>query len=190
MRAFIVIPALSLLLSGAAPPQDEVELRFSDCDAQRPALLTGVGDLVEIMLRGPPVDPLVLRATMKVEEREVAIYLPKAPLYSRENRGSDSTGMENSSTLLSIDDDGDGVLTERESWHANLPLRIGDTMFDVVELAADGRRMVVRRSTEPLSGIVVGRRVPPFELRTASGQTFSDASLAGKPFVLDLWSVT
>ena len=167
-----------------------VELRLEPATADRPAPFTGMSDLLATIARGPRREKLVRRATFRDGTRDVSIWLPAAERYTTANLGADSTAFENQSTLLSIDDDGDGVLTERESWHANLPLRIGDSMWDIVELAPDGERMVLERSKVPLSGIVIGRRVPEFEFRTAEGQVFSHASLEGKPFVLDLWSIT
>lgn len=183
-------------VGGAPPspaPEPAIELAFEPCAADRPAAFTGVGDLVALLAAGPRRERLVRKATLHDAGRDVTLYLPElaaGAAYRRENRGDDSTALENQSTLLSIDDDGDGVLTEREGWHASLPLRIGDAMFDVVDLAADGSRMRLARSAAPLSGIVLGRRVPEFEFKTADGQAFSNASLAGKPFVLDLWSIT
>lgn len=177
-------------VDGVDGVETRVELRFELSTADRPAPFTGMSDLLATIARGPRREKLVRRAQFQDGSRTVALWLPAAESYTTANVGADSTAFENKSTLLSIDDDGDGVLTERESWHANLPLRIGDAMWEIVELAPDGTRLVLERSKGPLSGIVIGRRVPEFELKTAEGQVFSHASLEGKPFVLDLWSIT
>jgi hypothetical protein len=60
----------------------------------------------------------------------------------------------------------------------------------VAEVAADGSRIVLKPSKSSLRGVIVGRTCPPFSFRTADGREVNRASLAGKPFLLDIWSVT
>lgn len=189
LRALSFVFALTAPQDGD-PPADSVELRFEPAVADRPMPLTGLSDALASAFSGPRREKLVARALFRDGERQVAIWRAQAERFTTENRGADATAFENSSTLLSIDDDGDGVLTERESWFANLPLRIGDRMWEIEELAADGTRIRLRPSKAPLAGLLLGRRVPEFSFRTAEGQTFDHASLAGRPFVLDLWSIT
>jgi len=73
---------------------------------------------------------------------------------------------------------------------SNLPLRLGDKMFDVAEIAGDGSRIVLKPSNSSLRGVVVGRTCPPFSFKTADGEEINRESLAGKPFLLDIWSIT
>jgi hypothetical protein len=63
-------------------------------------------------------------------------------------------------------------------------------MFDVAEIAADGSRLVLKPSKSSLRGLVVGRTCPPFSFPTTDGKVINRESLAGKPFLLDIWSVT
>jgi hypothetical protein len=41
-----------------------------------------------------------------------------------------------------------------------------------------------------LRGGLVGHTCPPFSFKTADGKEVSRDSLAGKPFILDIWSIT
>jgi hypothetical protein len=63
-------------------------------------------------------------------------------------------------------------------------------MFEVSHLAADGSRIVLKPSKAPLRGVIVGRVCPPFSFKTADGKKVSRDSLAGKAFLLDIWSLT
>jgi hypothetical protein len=125
-----------------------------------------------------------------VDRQKYNLYLPKAKSYTTKNSKPSDWGYENTSTAISIDQTGNGKLTEADSWFANLPLRLGDRMFDVAEIAADGSRVVLKPSKAPLSGIIVGRRCPEFSFKTADGKSISREGLAGKAFLLDVWSVT
>ena len=73
---------------------------------------------------------------------------------------------------------------------ANLPIRLGDKMFDVAEIAADGSRITLKASKAPLSGVILGRKCPPFSFKTADGKIVSDETLSGKAVLLDIWSIT
>ena len=139
---------------------------------------------------GPPKDKLVKRGTVEVDGQGYTLYLPKADLYSTKNTESSDSGFENNSTLISVDHNGDGLLTDDEGWYANLPLRLGDKMFDVAEIAADRSQIVLKPSHSPLRGVIVGRTCPAFSYKTADGDEVSLETLAGKAFVLDIWSFT
>jgi hypothetical protein len=97
---------------------------------------------------------------------------------------------ENTSTLISIDQNADQKLDDDEGWFASLPIRLGDKMFDVVEIATDASRMTLRPSKSELRGIVVERSCPPFSFKTAEGKAITNETLAKKPFILDIWSTT
>jgi hypothetical protein len=195
---------LLLLLSGlgvampggsrADPPTparaDVITVVMEDCKASRPGRVTTDTSTLRLLFSGPPQEQLVKRGTVRVGGRKYTLYLPKAKSYSTRNTKPSDSGFENTSTLISVDQDRDGRLTDEEGWFANLPLRLGDRMFDVVEIAADGSRVVLKSSKSPLRGVIVGRSCPPFSFKTADGKEVSRESLAGKPFLLDIWSIT
>jgi hypothetical protein len=149
-----------------------------------------IGADFETLMKGLPTEKLTHRGEVEVDGTRWTIWLADAKSYPLVNRGMSDADLFNDAARLSIDTDGDGRFDDVENWCANLPVRIGDTMFDVKAIAEDGASITLERSKSPLRGIVVGRRVPPFELTTEGGAKFSDASLAGKPYLLDLWSVT
>jgi hypothetical protein len=145
---------------------------------------------LSLLFSGPPKDKLVKRGTISVDGQEYTLYLPKADSYSTTNSGTDDSDSENTSTLISIDQNGDGKLTKDESWFANLPVRLGDKMFDLADIADDGSQIILRPSTSPPRGAVVGRTCPPFSFETADGEEVSLEEMAGKAFILDIWSFT
>jgi hypothetical protein len=167
-----------------------ITVMMEDCKASRPGRITSDTSLLRVLFAGPPRDELVKRGTVQVDGQTYTLYLPKAKSYSTKNTKPGDNGFENTSTLLSVDQNGDGVLGAAEGWFANLPLRLGDRMFDVAEIAADGSRIVLKPSKSPLRGVIVGRICPPFSFKTADGKEFSREHLAGKPFLLDIWSIT
>jgi hypothetical protein len=163
---------------------------MENCKASRPGKVTTNTSLLSLIFSGPPKDKLVKRGTVAVDGKDYTLYLPKAESYPTENTGEGDSGFENNSTLISVDHNGDGKLTDDEGWFANLPLRFGEKMFDVAEIAEDGSRIVLKSSESPLRGIIVGRTCPPFSFKTADSKEVSRESLARKAFVLDIWSIT
>jgi hypothetical protein len=143
-----------------------------------------------MLFAGPPQLELVKRGTVQVDRQKYTLYLAKAKSYSTKNTGPSDCDNDNTSTLISVDQNGDGGLTENDGWFANLPLRLGDKMFDVAEIAGDGSRIVLKPSKSSLRGVIVGRTCPPFSFKTADGKEINRESLAGKPFLLDIWSIT
>lgn len=176
--------------SNNAELPDEMTIVMNDCTSSRPGKITGHTGVLGLLFSGPPKDTLVKRGTVEVGGHEYVLYLPKSDSYTRKNTGADDSDFENTSTLISIDQNGDGKLTDNDGWYANLPLRLGDTMFDVVELAEDGSRIVLKRSNSVLRGVVVGRTCPPFSFETSDGREISLQTMAGKAFIVDIWSVT
>jgi hypothetical protein len=181
---------LLLPAAGRAEGPAAVSVRMEDCKVSGPGRVTGDTSALRLLFLGPPKEELVKRGTVEVDGRKYALYLPKAKAYSVKNAKPKDSDFENTSTLLYVDHNGDGRLTEEEGRFANLPLRLGDKMFDVAEIAADGSRVVLRPSKAPLRGVIVGRSCPPFAFRTAGGKEVSSKSLAGKAFLLDIWSTT
>jgi hypothetical protein len=172
-------------LAGAA----SITVVMEDCKVSRPKKITSARGVLSMLFGGPTKEGLVKRGTVQVGGRKYALHLAKAKSYSTKNTGASDSDFDNTSTLISVDQNGHGKLTD-DGWFANMPLRLGDKMFDVVEIAADGSRIVLRPSKAPLRGVIVGRTCPPFSFKTADGKTFTRESLAGKPFLLDIWSFT
>ena len=167
-----------------------VAVMMEDCKASRPGKITNAASAFRMLISGPPRDELVKRGTVEVDRRKYTLYLPRARSYSTKNTGPSDCDYDNTSTLIVVDQNGDGRLTENDGWFANLPLRLGDKMFDVAEIAADGSRIVLKPSKSSLRGVIVGRVCPPFSFKTADGKEVARESLAGKPFLLDIWSIT
>lgn len=182
-------------LTGGAPAvasdqPDEMTIVMEACKASRPGKFTGDTGLWTFIVSGTPKDKLVKRGTVSIDGQDYTLYLPKAASYSTTNSGANDSDLENTSTVISVDQNADGKLTADESWFANLPLRLGERMFDVAEIAEDGSQMILRPSKSPLRGVIVGRTCPPFSFGTADGGDVSLEKMAGKAFLLDIWSVT
>jgi len=167
-------------------PPERIAVRMEDCQATRPGVVKSLFEA----LAGAAKENLVKRGVVEVDGKKYPVYLPKAKPYTVRNTAKKDHIFENTSTRLAVDQKGDGKLTEADNWFANLPVRLGDRMYDVVEIAADGSRLVLQPSKSPLCGVIVGRSCPPFSFKTADGKTISRDGLAGKPFLLDIWSVT
>src|SRR5262249_51937359 len=163
---------------------------MEDCKASRPGKITGGTSLLKLLFSGSPKDKLVKRGTVPVDGHDYSLYLPKADAYSVENTGPGDSDLENTSTVVSVDHNCSGKLTEEEGWFANLPLRFGEKMFEVAEIAEDGSRMVLKPSKSPVRGVIIGQACPPFTYETTEGEEVGLESLAGRPFFLDIWSIT
>jgi hypothetical protein len=133
---------------------------------------------------------LTKKGSVTVDGRAYQLYLPKASAFSTKNTGKSDDQFENTSTLISIDSNGDGQLEDAEGWYANMPIRLGDRMFDVSEISKDGQRIVLKPSSAPLRGMIVGFKCPPFAFKQENGEVISRDRFAGRAFLLDIWSVT
>jgi hypothetical protein len=195
---FLLLPALpgSALPDGGRaekPTPKEaaaITVVMEDCKASRPGKITNAVGAFRMLIAGPPRDELVKRGTVQVDRQKCTLYLAKARSYSTKNTGPSDCDNDNTSTLISVDQNGAGRLTVNDGWFANLPLRLGDKMFDVAEITADGSRIVLKPSKSALRGVIVGRSCPPFSFKTADGKEINRERLAGKPFLLDIWSIT
>jgi hypothetical protein len=186
----ITLPGRSGAQKATADQAAAITVVMEDCKATRPGTITSETSMLRLLFAGPPREELVKRGTVEVGRKKYTLYLPKAKSYSTKNTKPKDSAFENTSTLISVDQDGAGRLTDTEGWFANLPVRLGDQMFDVAEIAADGSRIVLKPSKAPLRGVIVGRTCPPFSFKTADGKEVSRDRLAGKPFLLDIWSIT
>ena len=130
------------------------------------------------------------KGVLLVDGKSFALYVQTAAKYSTKNTGEDPTDFSNTSTPVFIDDNGDGQLSESERWFSSFPLRIGDRMFDVVRFGANGRSLVLRPSKTPLSGVILGRKCPPFSYVAEDGKRRTLADYAGKALLIDVWSHT
>jgi hypothetical protein len=195
---YLLLPAvLGITLPGGnaaqkmtANPAASITVVMEECKASRPGRFTSETSILRTLFTGPPTELLVKRGTVEIDRQKYTLYLPKAKSYSTKNTKLSDSDFENTSTLISVDHKGDGRLTSGEGWFANLPLRLGDKMLDVAEIAADGSRIVLKPSKSPLRGVIIDRTCPPFSFKTADGKEISCKTLAGKPFLLDIWSIT
>jgi hypothetical protein len=134
---------------------------------------------------------LVKKGRLQAPDISVDFYLPEATEpYRLVNQGESDADHENTSTLISIDANDDGKLTEEEGWFANLPVRIGDSMWKIESIAADGSEIKLKPSPGPLRGVVVGRKCPPFSYETEGGGRVSQETYTGKTLIIDIWSLT
>ena len=200
--AAVLLPWIVLTTANAqTPPADQGDKTAKDqaverfviemkpCEAERPGRLrSGMG--ITDLLKGIPKDVLAWKGDFAVDGRTFTFYLPKADEYPIKNTGRDNTDFENTSTLISIDVNGDGKLTTDEGWYTNLPVRVGDAMFKITAIAADGSRIELRRSKAALGGAVVGWKCPPFAFKTPDGRKITLDDYKSKAFLIDIWSVT
>ncbi len=124
------------------------------------------------------------------DEVTVDIFLGADESYSVINIGETDSHHSNTSTLISIDANHDGKLDEEEGWFANLPVRIGDQMWEVITIAPDGSQIVIEQSDASLQGIVQGAKCPFFAYKTDFNQQISLETFEDKALLIDIWSLT
>ena len=204
MREFMLLMSLLLLNPpsgyGDQPVDDQrlpIIVKMEDSKASRRGKLQFTEEelkdrekLSAKLVKGWPQDELFKRGVLEVDGHKYYLYLPKAKSYSVKNTSNNDADFDNTSTLISVDQKGDGRITDADGWFANLPLRLGDKMYDVTEIAADASRIVLKPSKSPLRGVIIGRTCPPFSFKTADGKVASRESLAKRSFILDIWSIT
>jgi hypothetical protein len=201
--AWVLVPVLllpaSLGAQGTPGPERKAEgaitVAMEDCKATRPRRIssgTSILSVLSALFQGPGGvrDSVVKKGSVTVEGRAYQLYLPKAASYTIKNTGKSDDQFENTCTLISIDSNGDGKLEDAEGWYANMPIRLGDRMFDVSEISKRGDRVVLTPSSAPLRGMVEGFKCPPFSFKREYGEVVSRDQFAGRAFLLDIWSVT
>lgn len=200
--------ALALLLDSRALAQDDsaapasqpvpaLRVELSPCNATRPKMMHAEDvSMIGLLTGAVRSERLVRKGAFRPDpdrDETFDILLPAADAkspYSLSNVAREDTYLYNTSTCISIDATRDGQHTADECWFASLPLRIGDRMFEVAAIDEQGAYLELRPSSVPLRGLIVGRKSPAFAFKTIDGVELTSASLAGKAFLLDIWSVT
>ena len=183
-----------------------LSIKMEDCEASRPGAISSANLPTDLKAEDFKKDPeafqrrlleafkpekLVKKGRIPIQGKSFDIYLPEGTEpYTVINRSGKDSHQNNSSTLVSIDANGDGKLTKEECWFANLPVRILDSMWDIASIAADGSRIDIKPSHSPLRGVVVGRKCPPFSYKGEDGKRITQDTFKGKAFIIDIWSVT
>ncbi len=166
---------------------DVIELKTEACSATRPPSTFSMSSI----FAGRKDETLNRKCCIEVEGQKIDIYLPKADQYTIENSSPDNTMISNTSTYISIDQNGDGKLEDHEAMPTNLPIRILDSMYQVTGIADDASSISLVKSDGPLFGTVLNRKCPEFSFQTVDGdRTISDKSILGKVTLLDIWAVT
>jgi len=166
-----------------------ITITMNDCSAEPGKTIKEIGR-IQLVLSTFGKKEMAKQGQLSVAGQNYAVYLPKAKTYSLKNTAGTQLRLMNTSSVILIDQNDDGRLTPDESWSANQPIRVGDQMFEVVDIATDGSKIVLQASRVPMGGIVMGRKCPPFSFKTADGQSITQDTFAGKAFLLDIWSVT
>jgi hypothetical protein len=186
MHAFAAVSLAACALTqvvGAQKPASPSDLvvKMSPCKVQRSLQMFYVLSSKTLIRQGH----------VDVDGESFAIYLPreKKNHYSVVPRPKRQTTLASlSSTCLAVDQNHDGKLDNMESYFAEFPLRIGDTMFDVVAIGENGDTITLRRSASKLTGAVIGRLASEFAFETIDGRVLRRADFANKALVIDCWA--
>jgi len=165
---------------------DPIVVSLEKCKETRPRVKISLFSL----LTGGGTDKLVLKGNLKVDEEKFDVFLPAERKYTFQNKAKGGTRFENTASYLSIDYDADGTISNTESSGLNRLVRFGDSMFTVREIDTDASTLTIQQVDEPLSGTIVGQKLPPFEYQTTDGKKITNESLLGKVTILDIWAVT
>lgn len=150
-----------------------------------------LGNIASLLLFGRATDAMVWKATIPSgPDQGIHIYLPKARKYSLENTGSDGTIVSNTSTYVSVDQNGDGTLAEWEAAATNRPIRIRDSMYRITDIDPKNSTLTLQQLDMHLRGSLVGFRCPDFEFTAIDGTKVSNRSILGKTTILDVWAVS
>jgi hypothetical protein len=136
-----------------------------------------------------PKDVSLLAGTVTVDSKTFRLYIPNTGPYRVKNSGG-ASHLENNSTIITVDSNGDDVLDRSENWFADRPVRLGNQMFEVKSIASDGSWLQLSTTKKPLGGVVVGWPAPNFSFKTMEGKTVSLSAYKGKALLLDVWSMT
>src|SRR5215813_8685594 len=86
-------------------------IRMEDGKATRPGRISSDTGTLSLLL-GLAKEELAKRGTVELDGHKYTLYLPKAKSYSTNNSKADDSEFENTSTLIAIDQKGDGKLTK------------------------------------------------------------------------------
>lgn len=169
------------------PIGDPIVVSLEDCEKTRPKVKLSI---LSLLLFGAGSDKLTLQGSFDAEGERTTVFLPQQRSYSIENTVNGNSRFENTSTYISLDRDGDGSISNGESFATSHPIRMKDAMFKVTEINKDAKTITFQKVDVPLSDTIVNRRCPPFEYTTTAGKTITDKSILGKVTILDIWAVT
>lgn len=174
----------------AAPPnstagKDEIVVKLHPSDVIREGKIIFTEDFLKHPTFSRPIDEMS-RGRMMVDGEEVVFYIPQRGPYPLT---TDDEDFHNTSMRISVDANNDGQLENTEAWYSSLPVRMGDTMFQVRSVDPKGAWIKFAKANVPLSGMVVGKPCPDFEFTTSDGQKVRLADYKGKVLLLDVWSM-
>jgi len=135
----------------------------------------------------PEAEKLV-RGDLKVDQEQTSFYLPQYGPHELTTKGNHS--FENTSTRITVDSNHDGKLDRSEHWWTSLPVRLGDSMFDVAAIDPGSQWILLKKSSARLAGVVVGKPCPEFSLLTTNGYKATQDTFKGRWLLLDVWSET
>src|SRR3954464_3330193 len=81
---------------------DALVVKMEDCKAARPATLRSDTSVLSILFSGRREEELTKRGVIEVGGRKYTLYLPKATPYATKNDKPSDSGLENTSTLISV----------------------------------------------------------------------------------------
>ncbi len=169
-----------------------IEVSLDDCDKQRRRVKFGDVSTLSIIFSGIPDDSLDLTGQITFGSESFDFFLPKPDdgELSLINSGIGRTSFENTADYVSIDHNADGTLSDCEAVAMDGPIRIADSMFRVTKVDRKLKTITFQQIDAPLTGAIVGRKLPPFSFTTTEGETISNTSILGKVTILDIWAVT
>jgi len=168
------------------PKSNEVVVKLS----QTSAIRTGrphVSWAGNVPIYEEPEAEKLVRGDLKVGSQTVSFFVPFGPYILRH---SSHASIAKSSTIITVDQNGNGAADKGEDWYAGAPIRLGDAMFEVQSIDPASTWILLRKSTVPLAGAIVGKKCPDFSFTTTDGKQVQLSSYKGKYLLLDVWSMT
>jgi hypothetical protein len=173
----------------AGPPPRTITVMMEDGKVVLPPVMAVSEGVLSLIWNGY-AEKRVKRGTVRLDGQSFTLYMSPAKEYPLKNKGGHDGYSANTSTMIAVDQRGNGKPGNFDVWYANLPIRLGDRMFEVAEIAEKGTRVTLLPSRAPLRGVVVGQPCPGFSFETADGRKVTRETYKGKAFLLDIWSVT
>ena len=167
---------------------DDIIVKLSPSKLKREGKFTVKFDKSGMPVFQRPEDETLVRGQLNTGEETVAFFLPEHGPYKLTT--DNDHALENDSTSLSVDANGDQELLQDERWFTSMPVRVGNKMYEVKAIDPGGTWIRFAKSATPLSGMVPGRRCPDFTLVTMDKKTATLNDYKGKVLLLDVWSMT